>query len=184
MSSPLLWSIRSRSNRTSCPRHPGDFLLLRLIANGPILLCVWLLIEKVMNNMCELMQGPKLRWRVETKKPTHQQLERTECLSSPTSRKKVGKLFSRLKLSGRQDYAGLEIFILQTGGEGESIVRSDWLHDEKKRRTELPQWFPSSASRDLLGLLFHRFVVVWQVRSTRVNPLLLHSNVCEHDSKV
>lgn len=43
-------------------------------------------------------------------------------------------MFSRLKLSGRWDYAELEIFILQTGGEGESIVRSDWLHDEKESR--------------------------------------------------
>lgn len=49
-----------------------------------------------------------------------------------TSRRNVGNLLSRLKLGRRWDYAGLEIFILQAGGEGGGIVRSGWLDDEEE----------------------------------------------------
>lgn len=79
-----------------------------------------------MNNVCALMQGPKLRRGVGTKN-THQQLERTQCLPSPTGKKKkkLGKLVSRCKLSRSWVYAGIGIFILPAGwgGRGCSEIR-------------------------------------------------------------
>lgn len=105
------------------------------------------------------MQGPKLRRGVGTKN-THQQLERTQCLPSPTGKKKkkLGKLVSRCKLSRSWVYAGIGIFILPAGwgGRGCSEIRlARWW---KERTAKLPQWFTSLASPDLSGLLLHRFV--------------------------
>lgn len=89
-------------------------------------------LQKVMNNMLGLIQGSKLKSR---NKNPHRSATEKSCKNSPTSGKNVGKLVSRLKLGGRWDYAGLEIFIVQADGEGESIVRSGCLDDEEESKT-------------------------------------------------
>lgn len=126
--------------------------------------------------------GTKTKLKSRNKKPHPSAVGKNWMPAFSYWQKKVGKLVSRLKLGGRWDYAGLEIFILQAGGEGEVIVsKIGWMMGRKGEQNchndsifSLPRSVGSFVPQ----------VCWWQVRSTRMNPLLLHSNICEHDSKV
>lgn len=50
-----------------------------------------------------------------------------------------GKIGFYIQIGWKMGLGWAEVFVLQEGGERESIVRSDWLGDGKKKRAKLPR---------------------------------------------